>query len=85
MNKMRYIFLCIPLLFLSCSRDTIKTGISSDNLIELIGTADSILQKESIPDVYTNKMIGVELWYYGTDTTISIVNNKVQNITIDNK
>ena len=72
------------MLFLACSSDkTIELEMSTDQLLELIGEADSIQKLDAIPDVYTNKLIRMELWYYGNDTTLRIADKKLKSISVN--
>ena len=67
---------------LSCTSNSINTGMTKTEVETKIGKADSIQQKNGIPDVYTNKMIKIETWYFGSDTIINFANDNVQNISI---
>ena len=78
---MRFIIIIFGLSLLSCSSDnSLETNMPSQKVVELIGQADSIQKLDAIPDVYTNKLIEIELWYYGTDTILSIANNRLKSI-----
>ena len=81
---MKYFLFASALLFLACKSDkAIELEMPTDKIIELIGKADSTQKLDAIPDVYTNKLIRMELWYYGNDTTLRIANNKLKNISIN--
>jgi len=81
---MRIFIFASALLFLACKSDKVlNIETSTEQIIELIGEADSIHKLEAIPDVYTNKLIAMELWYYGSDTTLRIANNKLKNISVN--
>jgi hypothetical protein len=83
MNRFYYALVLLALLILSCNRaNTVQSNMTKAELIELIGEPDSIQIKEGMPDVYTNKLINIEQWFYGTDTIINMADNKVQNISI---
>ena len=76
----------LSFLFLSCSQtNTLQVDMEKTDLLKVIGDPDSVQIKEGIPDVYTNKLINIEQWFYGTDTVINIANDKVQNIIIQPK
>ena len=83
--KMRHIvFLILFILIQSCSEESLKVGTKAQFVKEQIGIPDSIIEKESIPNIYTNKLIQIEVWYYGTDTSIVFANNEIQTIKINN-
>ncbi len=44
---------------------------------------DSIKIENGIPDVYTNKLINIEVWYFGKDTSFIFMDNKLQTIKIN--
>ena len=81
---MKYFLFASALLFLACSSNkTIEPEMTTDKIKELIGDADSIHKLDPVPDIYTNKLIEMELWYYGSDTTLRIANNKLKNISVN--
>jgi len=81
---MRFLYMiCVGLLLYACSsKKTIEPDMSSLEVQELIGRADSIQERQGIPDVYTNKLIKVETWFYGNDTMVNFADGKVQSILI---
>jgi len=79
----KYFFLILSILTLSCSNTSLEVGMNKDELKEQIGEPDSVIEKDGIPDVYTNKLIKMEVWYYGTDTSFVFANDKLQTIKIN--
>lgn len=83
-KNMRLLFIIvIGVLFYACSsRSTIEVDMGTEQVESLVGLADSIQDKDGIPDVYTNKLIKMETWYYGNDTIVNFANEKVQSVLI---
>jgi len=81
---MKTLFLIIVIsVFSSCSHNSsLEAGADKQSTRKQIGKPDSIIEKEGIPDVYTNKLIKMEIWYYGTDTSIVFADDKIQTISI---
>ena len=80
---MRFIIIIFGLSLWSCSsNNSLETEMPRQKIIELIGQADSIQKLDAIPDIYTNKLIEMEIWYYGSDTSLSIANSKLKSINI---
>lgn len=77
------IIITLGVLLNACStKSYIDVDMTSVEVQSLIGEADSIQEKDGIPDVYTNKLIKIETWYYGNDTIINFANEKVQSVLI---
>ncbi len=74
------ILIILAVVVLSCSSESVEVGMMNNEVEEMLGTPKTIIEKEGIPDVYTNKMIKIEVWNYGEDTSIVFANSKVQNI-----
>ena len=86
MNKLFLGLIFLTFLFSSCnSIDSLQVDTSKFEVIKIIGKPDSIQISPAIQDVYTNKLINIEKWFYGTDTIIIFANNKIQNLTIQPK
>lgn len=76
------IFILLAVVILSCSSESIEIGMTNNEVEEMLGNPKTIIEKEGVPDVYTNKMIKIEVWSYGEDTSIVFADSKVQNIVI---
>lgn len=80
---MKFTLLIISIFILcSCENNSLNQEMNMDEVKTLIGTPDSIKQRKGLPDVYTNKIIAMETWYYGNDTNINFADNKIQTIQI---
>ncbi len=44
---------------------------------------DSIKIEKGIPDVYTNQLINIEIWYFGRDTSLIFADEKLQTLKIN--
>ncbi len=68
----------IALFLVSCqSSDPIVAGMTKANVEHLLGQADSVVVLPSTKDVYTNKLIEMEVWYYSNDTILTFAKGKL--------
>ncbi|MBN2668476.1 MAG: hypothetical protein JXR60_04530 [Bacteroidales bacterium] len=62
----------------SCSGSQLKKGMTASDIANIIGKADSLIVLPDIKDVYTNKPIHTEQWFYGKDSILQIENGKLK-------
>ncbi len=80
--KIVYVILLFFVFYACTDQVSVEIGTSKVLTEKQIGEPDSIVIKTGIPDVYTNKLINMEVWYYGLDTSIVFADDKIQTISI---
>lgn len=80
--KIVYVILLFLVFYACTEKAPVEIGTSKALTEKQIGQPDSIVIKTGIPDVYTNKLINMEVWYYGLDTSIVFADDKIQTISI---
>ena len=51
----------LAVVVLSCSSESIEIGMTNNEVKEMLGNPKTIIEKEGVPDVYTNKMIPAKI------------------------
>ena len=84
MIKLFFINIIFVLLSTSCGEASIfEIGTQISTIEKNYRKPDSIKIEKGIPDVYTNKLIKIEVWYFGKDTSLIFADKKLQNLKIN--